>query len=330
MSSEVFRILRDSQTIEYIFSPEYKLSMTEVKVAQGLENSNILCGEKASHNGREKLIYNISNMVSLSNLLTMSDDVTINNLIAKIPLIAGEAEKTGFLYGNHLDFCPDRIFVDEAKKYIFMIYLPVDYGSCESWEWKYQKLLNEINALNPSIKKSVQEVGKESNIETLSVLEKEQPKAKEGIISRIFGDKQKTKNKKSKTVKAARNARPGKEKQIEDENSGGTELLDSIFIPSIVITGLNISNKIETIITKEEFIIGKNPECCDFVIDFNKAISNKHCCIICKDGINYLTDLKSTNGTFLNGVRIGANEEKQIKVGDKFKLANIEFIVKSV
>lgn len=330
MSLEVFRILRDSQTIEYIFSPEYKLSMTEVKVAQGLESSSIICGEKANHNGQEKLIFNISDLIPLTDLLAMSDDDSIKKLIMKIPSIADEADKTGFLYGNHLDFCSDRIFVDEEKKNVFMIYLPVDYGLCESWEMKYQKLLNEIYSLRPNVQFSTPESEDKAVTEALPVNEKSQTKSKEGIFSRFFGEKQPKKNKRNKHIKSEKRVKVGKEKQIEDEYSGGTELLDSIFIPSIVITGLNTSKKTETIVTKEKFIIGKNPDCCDFVIDYNKTVSNKHCCIICKDGINYIMDLKSTNGTFINGVRIAADEEKQIKIGDKLKLANVEFVVKSV
>lgn len=329
MSLDIFRILRDSQTIEYIFSPEYRLSMTEVKVAQSLENSRIICGEKAIHNGREKLIFNISDMIPLSNLLAMLDYDSINKLIAQIPLIAGEAEKTGFLYGDHLDFCSDRIYVDESNR-IFMIYLPFDDGSCESWEMKYQKLINEICYLRPNIKNLISGTEENAVIETIPAHEDGKVKNKDGIFSRIFGDKQSKKEKKERPVKVKKSVKSKKGKKIEDEYSGGTELLDSIFIPSIVITGLNTSKKMETVITKEEFIIGKNPNCCDFVIDFNKAVSNRHCCITCKDGINYIVDLKSTNGTFLNGVRLSANEKRQIKIGDKIKLANVEFVVKSV
>ena len=46
----------------------------------------------------------------------------------------------------------------------------------------------------------------------------------------------------------------------------------------------------------------------------NKFVSGKHCSIACKNGVYTLTDLKSTNGLFVNGHRV---KSKELEDGDK-------------
>lgn len=67
--------------------------------------------------------------------------------------------------------------------------------------------------------------------------------------------------------------------------------------------------------------IGRSPEA-DVVID-NTAVSRLHSRLELKDGIHYLTDLNSKNGTSVNGKRIDTkvsiNDEDSILIG-KFRL----------
>lgn len=67
-------------------------------------------------------------------------------------------------------------------------------------------------------------------------------------------------------------------------------------------------------------IIGSMKEYCMEVIE-NRLISRMHMCILSKgDGI-YVQDMNSTNGTYLNEVRLLPGEEKLIHNGDSIKLA---------
>jgi pSer/pThr/pTyr-binding forkhead associated (FHA) protein len=45
-------------------------------------------------------------------------------------------------------------------------------------------------------------------------------------------------------------------------------------------------------------------------------ISRLHCSVVCKDGAFYVTDLKSTNGTWVNNERVS---EAQLKPNDKIR-----------
>jgi pSer/pThr/pTyr-binding forkhead associated (FHA) protein len=55
-------------------------------------------------------------------------------------------------------------------------------------------------------------------------------------------------------------------------------------------------------------------------------LSKKHARLEVKKGKVTLEDLKSRNGTFLNGDRIESNEVISLEDGDKIKMGNIEFL----
>ena len=80
-------------------------------------------------------------------------------------------------------------------------------------------------------------------------------------------------------------------------------------------------------ITKPEFIIGKSKLHADYAIEHNTAVSREHC-IVTRDanGANYITDNKSTNGTYVNGVKIEAGKKQLLTDGTKVKLGDEEFI----
>ena len=66
---------------------------------------------------------------------------------------------------------------------------------------------------------------------------------------------------------------------------------------------------------------------CDIVID-NKRISRNHLQIIySKAGALKIIDLNSTNGTYLNGIKITSGKEYKLKVRDEIKLAGVSGIV---
>lgn len=110
----------------------------------------------------------------------------------------------------------------------------------------------------------------------------------------------------------------------ENINMGNTVLL-SDYIKTCTNPDDNsmlILKKDDEFIKIQEFpcIIGSMKEYCMEVIE-NRLISRMHMCILSKgDGI-YVQDMNSTNGTYLNEVRLLPGEEKLIHNGDSIKLA---------
>lgn len=77
-------------------------------------------------------------------------------------------------------------------------------------------------------------------------------------------------------------------------------------------------------ISKSEITIGRLKGKVDFVCTSN-CIGKVHAQIISRNGIYYIKDLNSVNGTFINNQRIDSNKEYEINEGDKISLANMDF-----
>ncbi len=70
-------------------------------------------------------------------------------------------------------------------------------------------------------------------------------------------------------------------------------------------------------------IVGRSSRLCDLVID-HTSISKQHCILVKTDGLLYLRDLASTNGTRVNGQRVirGA-----LLPGDQLSFSGISYRV---
>ena len=79
-------------------------------------------------------------------------------------------------------------------------------------------------------------------------------------------------------------------------------------------------------IAGESFLIGKKKDAVDGLLKV-RGISRIHARITKEEGLYYLTDLNSTNGTFLNGGRLGVNERARIRPGDCVGFADVEYRV---
>jgi len=74
-------------------------------------------------------------------------------------------------------------------------------------------------------------------------------------------------------------------------------------------------------LTRAITVVGRSSKLCDLVID-HANVSKQHCILVKTDGLIYLRDLGSTNGTRVNGQRVirGA-----LLPGDQLSLSGISF-----
>ncbi len=79
------------------------------------------------------------------------------------------------------------------------------------------------------------------------------------------------------------------------------------------------------ILDKPEFVIGRLKDQVDYVV-VNNAIGKMHAEFIQRDGMYYIKDLNSRNGTFVNDVRIDSNIEFEVRDKDQIILANSRFL----
>lgn len=78
--------------------------------------------------------------------------------------------------------------------------------------------------------------------------------------------------------------------------------------------------------TDKPVVIGRMEEGCDYIIR-QPEISRFHAKLMIKKGTLFVMDLNSTNGTFINGVRIPGNEEIALKKGSCIAFGKVRFLV---
>lgn len=93
----------------------------------------------------------------------------------------------------------------------------------------------------------------------------------------------------------------------------------------VVLTDKTNSSRVFSGIFEESITIGRNSTKSELTISDEKSISGLHCKINCDNGDYYITDMNSSNGTVLNGVKI--TEKTRIKDGDSLKLGRSQFDV---
>ena len=76
-------------------------------------------------------------------------------------------------------------------------------------------------------------------------------------------------------------------------------------------------------ITRDVTLVGRKPDLCDLVVD-RGSVSKLHCLIVKTDGLLFIRDLVSTNGTKVNGQKVTRGA---LLPGDELAFASVKFRV---
>ena len=90
-------------------------------------------------------------------------------------------------------------------------------------------------------------------------------------------------------------------------------------------TLVRLSNNESIPINYSGFTIGKKRREVDYCIGDNTNISRTHAKFIVRDGVTYIVDNKSTNGTFVNNSTVRPGDEVALNDGDTIMLADEKF-----
>ncbi|WFR59075.1 DUF6382 domain-containing protein [Anaerocolumna sp. AGMB13025] len=121
--------IKDTQNYAYILESPSLFFAVGYKVLLGQEKNGFIRCTKVTHNGKDKLIYDISKYKTLEALLyTLRFDTTLNVLINLLETIL-LAKSNGFMQCENILISPDHIFLDGENYQVNLIYLPVNQES---------------------------------------------------------------------------------------------------------------------------------------------------------------------------------------------------------
>ncbi len=355
-------------SLSYLLLRPGMLSATAYKVLQSQEKAGFVRCVRVLENGRDKLVYSTENLHALAGLLPSLAAQDFARLVAAVLEALLRLREIGFLQLAGTETGLDRLFVEPEGGGICLVYLPISEAEMAelgndalgtlkfqlAWAMEHypnlagealaafqaqlrtpagslEQLREALGAIVPLAKRPVEATGT-MGTGTIS-LTGEMGRAS-GEMAAVAPPPPEEPREESKKKKGGlfgkEKKRPAQNTAYPEYEGGGTEVLDEVFSPLIVLEGVQTAKKLEFVVDRRQFVIGKSAEAVDGLIDFSTAVSRKHCCITSNEGKNYITDLASANGTFLNGRKLEADKPALIHGGDKIKLANISFVVKDI
>lgn len=97
----------------------------------------------------------------------------------------------------------------------------------------------------------------------------------------------------------------------------------------IYICFTNVENGEVLCIPGVPCVIGKSVDKCDVIIN-EDVISRVHAKLVKNNGEIFIEDMHSSNGTFVNDVKLQANKQILLRENDRIRLADIEYIYQQV
>lgn len=280
----------------YILKEDSSFLPTEYKMLQSQDHSIFLKCMKMYFNGKAQLFYLTRNYTSLITALPRLNPENFMLIVSNLFGSIIEVKNHGFLSCKHIDISLNHIFIDTSTYKVKLVYIPIANNQYDD------NSIFEIE-IRTNLVKIISEIPNISSTDTMGLLTELQNGSEtlESIYLKLNG----------KTSRKSMNS------LNDDLNS--KEYLKLI--------AMDVQPKLEVVVNKSEFTIGRKQSSVDGVVSFNKAIGRIHCRILCNQGKYYIEDLNSANGTYVNNVRLQPNKPTSILQGDIVRLANSDFQV---
>lgn len=263
---------------------------TGFKVMRNQKDGMLLECHRLRYNGKIKLVYFTEDLAPFDLMLEESAISGIRTLLHNLGNALRTVENNDFLNVVCIDNRLEKIFVDANTLSVKLIYLPINIP------------VNKIAA--KACKRKIWEQ-LYRKLQTMPIAQN--PEIKE-ILENLPYEAFLMPDEKN-TDSGDVSTKIGKAKKY-----ALAEINGSIYIP----------------IVGEEFLIGKSADKVNGVIEGNPAISRIHCKMLFERGKLLIQDMGSANGTFVNGRRLSAKECMEVEEGSRVKLANKEFVIRSI
>lgn len=325
------------------FDIGYKVLQSQAKY--GYINCNI-----TTHNGKQKLIYNVSGLKSFDVLMKNISPKLFLNIFCNLLDVVINVKNNGFMQCENISLDFRRIFVDTNNMKVWLIYVPLniqsDPNSYVYFETQLKKRIVDAIDNTPILNQDVH-MKRIRNSMAEGILSIEQVrtiaiecmgnveaggysvKLSEPLIS---GMEMLEKSMVTPVVpdKKAVAISQVQKQQIVTTQSSSISQENRTTTRKICLKRTNAQEPLIFTIEKDEYLIGKQKEAVDGYVPNNTAISRIHCKVIYRTGEFYIVDMGSTNGTYLNRNRLQPNCPTGLHLNDRIMVADCEFIVASI
>lgn len=280
----------------YILNETNTFLSTEYKVLQSQSNGCFVKCMKMLYNGKIQLFYLAKDFKPFSSMIPSLDADSLLTIISNLFSDIIDVKHNGFLSCQNIDISFEHIYIDPNTYKVNLVYLPISKRVYDS----YAIFENEIRTKLVKLISSIPALSSNKTILLSSNLS-------DGTLS----------------LEDLCNSLKGNKSSIKTE----TSVAPSTRVGEFSMIAMNAPFRVEVSVTKDDFIIGKNPSMVDGAITFNKMISRVHCKINKANTGYTITDLQSANGTYVNRKRLQPNQPYSVKNGDVIRLANSDFQV---
>ncbi len=275
-----------------------------------------------SYDGKKQLTYEAPCTISMDKYLKngMLTETIFWRIVSQM-LDVEIALKHRGLYPAHLLVKPDTVFINEETLELYFIYQPVI--SANSMTDNLFAVIHDMIYLELKLAGDT----KPGYLIDFQNYLQQSDYSLEHV--RQYIDRPSAWNGNSGFSGAADNAGAlGQEEDLEQYTvllgSGGAAGMPSkLRQKQVYIT--RIKGREQVVLSGQVSYLGRNSQC-DYCISGNSSIGRKHAAIQRKGDDCYLTDLGSVNGTSVNGRRMAAKESCKLQNGDRFRLADEEFV----
>lgn len=297
----VLQEIESGNDFGYVLENSTNFVYTDYKVLQSQTSGIFVKCMKMIYNGKIELFYLTEEYRPMSSLFSgMKADTLLaitENLFANVI----EVRNNGFLSCQNIDLSWDKIYVDEGTLKVRLIYLPLNIKVFDS----YATFENELRS---GLVKLINKIITTSNSRLDQFV-------KDLCNSSLTMEEIYNKSREAGT-KSIQNPEPEAPPNIGDSNQTSS---------SLRMVALNAPTQFEINIDRDETIIGKKADLVDEVVPYNQMISRKHCKVMRNNGVYYIVDLGSVNGTYVNNVKLLPNQSHQMNKGDIIQLADSRF-----
>ena len=271
------------------------------KIMEQEKLSQMLPYERVKHNNREKLVFSIEdNIEQISKVLPLMSDDEVVDLLYEVFYMTMNIEENGFLKKECIWFKYDNVYYDLENKRPRVAILPISrefrYADGFSWYGQFEETVMNIANQLPH--------DKADHIDKLVRMLRCDKLTCEEVLEEIDG--------------------------LGNGKSGVLFKKPKVSEIELQLIYSGKKGRIEFNISKDGYVIGKNPEFSDGIVpeSISRAVSRRHCMVTKLNSKYFIQDLDSSNHTLVNGIMIPAYELMELANSDILSVADVEFRVR--